>query len=216
MILLVTLSKPSINKSITTTKEESILAWRCPRLNLDNDTTYAWSDRKTTPEKGHLTIIINNKSKINFLLIAGVHGDEIVGPMTILKALKEPKKNFNKKINYEIYPLLNPTGYDLNQRNNNDNRDLNCINKITLKSDNYTEIQALTNSLKNKKYNALISLHENLSKDKFYAYVFEKEANPLYREIISNTSEKVEILKSNKIYGAISDGNGLVINYHDH
>ena len=94
LILLVTLSKPSINKSITTTKEESILAWRCPRLNLDNDTTYAWSDRKTTPEKGHLTIIINNKSKINFLLIAGVHGDEIVGPMTILKALKEPKKKF--------------------------------------------------------------------------------------------------------------------------
>ena len=133
LILLVTLSKPSINKSITTTKEESILAWRCPRLNLDNDTTYAWSDRKTTPEKGHLTIIINNKSKINFLLIAGVHGDEIVGPMTILKALKEPKKNFNKKINYEIYPLLNPTGYELNLRNNNDNRDLNCINKITLK-----------------------------------------------------------------------------------
>ena len=86
------------------------------------------------------------------------------------KRLKNLKKNFNKKINYEIYPLLNPTGYDLNQRNNNDNRDLNCINKITLKSDNYTEIQALTNSLKNKKYNALISLHENLSKDKFYAY----------------------------------------------
>jgi len=161
-------------------------------------------------------IVINPKNKINFCLIAGVHGDEIAGPMTILAMLKEPTKYFSKNIRYEIYPLLNPTGYDLQQRNNNDNHDLNCINKITLKSDNYTEIQALTNSIKNRKYDALISLHEDLTQDKFYAYVFEEEVHPLYRKIISNTSKKVEILKLNKIYGANSDGNGLVINYHDY
>ena len=160
-------------------------------------------------------IIINPKIKIKFCIIAGVHGNEIAGPFTILEALNNPQKIFDSRIRYDIFPLLNPTGFDLKQRYDDDNRDLNCLNKKTLKSRNYREIQAFNESTKNQRFDALISLHEDLSQTKFYAYIFEKDKNPLYRKIISSTEKKINIWKTKNIYENFSDKKGLVINAHD-
>ncbi|MBU4375683.1 succinylglutamate desuccinylase/aspartoacylase family protein [Patescibacteria group bacterium] len=159
-------------------------------------------------------IVINPKAKISFCIIAGVHGDEIAGPFTVIDMLKKPKI-FDDKIRYDIFPLINPTGFDLRRRYNDDNRDLNCLNKKTLKSKNYRELKAFNNSTKNDKFDALISLHEDLSQTKFYAYIYEKEKNPLYRRIISLTEKTVNIWKTKNIYENFSDCKGLATNAHD-
>ncbi len=160
-------------------------------------------------------IVVNPKMRTKFCIIAGVHGNEIAGPHTILEALTKPKKFFDDKIRYDIFPLINPVGFDLGQRYDDDNRDLNCLNKKTLKSKNYREIQAFNEATKNQRFDALISLHEDLLQTKFYAYIFEKDKNPLYRKLISSTEKKINIWKSKNIYENFSDEEGLVINAHD-
>ena len=160
-------------------------------------------------------IVINPKAKYKFCIIAGVHGSEIAGPFTILEALKKPEKFFESKIRYDIFPLINPTGFDLGRRYDDDNRDLNCLNKKTLKSKNYREIQAFNEATKKQRFDALISLHEDLPQTKFYAYIFEKGKNPLYRKIISSTEKKIDIWKTKNIYENFSDKKGLVINAHN-
>jgi hypothetical protein len=160
-------------------------------------------------------IIINPKEKIKFCVIAGIHGEEIAGPFTILEMFKNPNKFFNKKIRYDIFPLMNPIAFDLKKRYDDDNCDLNCLNRKILKSKKYQEIKSFNNSIRNEKFDALISLHEDLSNEKFYIYIFENQKNLLYRDMINSTQKIVEIWKEKTIYGNISDGNGLIINIHD-
>ncbi len=160
-------------------------------------------------------IVINPKGKVKFCIIAGVHGDEIAGPFTILKMLENPKNFFDKEIRYDIFPLINPTAFDLKRRFDDDNRDLNLLNKKILKNKNYQEIKYFNESIKSEKFDALISLHEDLLKSKFYAYIYEDKENSLYRKIINSTQKIVEISKQKTIDKKRSDGNGLIINVND-
>jgi len=63
---------------------------------------------------------INKKDRI-FFISAGIHGNEVSGPITILKHLQRiydyAKKSGLKLI---IYPLLNPSGFEINYRYNID------------------------------------------------------------------------------------------------
>ncbi|MFH0892248.1 MAG: succinylglutamate desuccinylase/aspartoacylase family protein [Candidatus Falkowbacteria bacterium] len=158
---------------------------------------------------------VNPRAPKKFCIIAGVHGYEIAGPLTIPHLFEFPKKYFKKEIAYYIYPILNPTSFDLDRRMDDDNRDLNCLNRRTLKSRNYREIQAFYNDIKKLRFDALISMHEDLDETNFYAYVFEKEKNPVYRQIVRSASRFTGVETKKMIYQSPSDGHGLVINVHD-
>lgn len=153
---------------------------------------------------------INPQAKTRFCIVAGVHGDEVAGTLALLKLFKDPKF-FKKEIKYEIFPVINPSAFDLKRRYDDDNRDLNCLNRRTLRSKNYREIQAFYNQIKKEKFGVFISMHEDLGQDKTYEYIFEKEREPLYRRLFRGT----KIWKTRKIYTDKSDGKGMVINGHD-
>jgi len=158
---------------------------------------------------------INPTAKAKFCIIAGVHGYEIAGPLTMPALFANPKKYLNKKICYYVYPVINPTAFDLRRRLDDDGYDLNTLNKKILKNKGFREIQAFYQDIKNKKFEVLISIHEDIDLNKFYAYIFEKEGNSIYRKIINSTRKYAEILNKNRIYGTPSDGKGLIINHHD-
>ncbi len=72
----------------------------------------------------------NAEPRDRFMLIrAGVHGDEVAGPLTILHY-------FNRIVDYAhkrglkliIYPLGNPAGYDARQRYNTDDAEESAVN----------------------------------------------------------------------------------------
>ena len=96
-----------------------------------------------------------------------------------------------------------------------DDRDMNTLNKKTLKSKNYREIQAFYKDIKGKSFDVFLSLHEDVSAEKFYAYIFEEDKEAVYRKMITLVSGGCGILKKKKIYDDDSDGKGLVINEHD-
>ncbi|MCR4327181.1 MAG: succinylglutamate desuccinylase/aspartoacylase family protein [Nanoarchaeota archaeon] len=154
---------------------------------------------------------INKKGSKKFCIVAGIHGDEIAGPYSVLKILENPKF-FKKEIHYQIFPILNPSGFVLKRRFNDKGRDLNCLNKKTLKSENYKEIQMFHEEVKNKNFEVFLSMHEDLDISKVYSYIFEKDTKKIYRKLFSNERK----WKAKRIYGDKSDGKGLIINVHDH
>lgn len=156
-------------------------------------------------------IKINKKAKTKFCIVAGVHGDEIAGPLSIIELLKKPNF-FKKEICYQIFPMMNPTGFELKRRFNDQERDLNCLNKKTLKSKNYKEIQFFYKDIKNENFEVFLSMHEDLDVDKAYQYVYENDFEEVYRKLFRSKRR----WKTGKIYGDKSDGNGLVKNVHDH
>lgn len=158
---------------------------------------------------------VNPTAKLKVCIIAGVHGYEVAGSLSMLSLFDDPKKYFNKNICYHIYPVINPTAFDLRRRLDDDGKDLNNLSKRILKNKDYCEVRAFHSATKNIKFDALISLHEDMDAKKFYAYVFEKEPVSVYRKIIKSSSKYADILRKNEIYGAPSDGEGLIINHHD-
>jgi|GEM_PF-1122786 len=158
---------------------------------------------------------INPSSRPSFCIIAGVHGYEVAGPLTMPELFANQKKYLDRKICYYIYPVINPTAFDLRKRQDDDGYDLNTLNKNTLKNKGFCEIQSFYKDVKNKKFEVLISLHEDVDLKKFYAYVFEKKKEMIYRKIIKASSKYTDILCQNRIYGSPSDNEGLVINSHD-
>jgi hypothetical protein len=161
-------------------------------------------------------IIIHPHQKKNIhCIVAGIHGYEIAGPLSILELVKKPGKYLSKKICYHIYPIINPTGFDLRTRYDDEKRELNTINPKILKSRKYGEVKAFYDHVKNKYFKVFISLHEDVDEHRFYEYVFEEKEKLIYRTIIARVAKKHKILKASKIYGDKSDGSGLIINSHD-
>ncbi|MFH1402093.1 MAG: succinylglutamate desuccinylase/aspartoacylase family protein [Patescibacteria group bacterium] len=160
-------------------------------------------------------LIINPKAKINFCIVAGIHGEEIAGPFAILRALQNPGKYFSTKVRYQIYPILNPTGFDLKQRHDDDDRQLNVINKKILKSKNFKEVKLFFDDIKNIKFDVFLSLHEEISNEEFYAFVYENTPVAIYEKIMEANKKYAKIFKNKTIEKFKTDKNGLVRNIHD-
>lgn len=122
-------------------------------------------------------IVVNPSAHKNFCLVAGVQAYEIAGPLTILRLIKERKKYLSNSLRYIIYPLFTPSSFDLRQRNNDKNRDVNGLDKAVLASSNFPEVQVFYKDIKNLSFEVFLSLHEDVDEKRFYAYVFEKKGS---------------------------------------
>lgn len=157
-------------------------------------------------------ITINPEQKKIFCLEAGTHGYEIAGPLTVLTLLKNHARWLNKNLRYEIFPLVNPAGFDLRQRENAFGRDVNNISPQTMANEQFAEARALVYATKGRSFCVYLSLHEDIDKPAFYAYVYEREPQAIYRRVIAQTAKVCPILTSKTIHGARADGHGLIIN----
>lgn len=159
-------------------------------------------------------ITINPEAKIKFCIATGMHGDEIAGPLSIYYLLKNPKKYFDPKICYYIYPTISPTAFDLRRRFDDDNKELNTLSKTTLRNRSYHEIKCYFNDFKKLKIDAFLSIHEDVIQKKFYAYV-NSNNQEVYKQIMENGKKHFGIIERKNIYGRFSNQNGIVIGSHD-
>jgi len=160
-------------------------------------------------------LMVNPEAKIRFCIVAGIHGEEIAGPFSLLEAFKSPKKYFNKEICYQIYPVINPTGFDLKQRYDDDGQQLNTLNKKILKSKNFREVKFFFNDIKNVDFDAFLSLHEEIVNKEFYAFVYENKPLDLYEKIMKTNKKYTKIFENKTIERFKTDEHGLVKNIHD-
>ncbi len=161
-------------------------------------------------------IEINPKAKKRMCIMAGVQAYEIAGPLTMLELFQDPHSFFDKDVCYRIYPLLNPTSFDLRQRPDDDGVDLNELTPQSIRGRKFGEVKCFYEDIKDWEMDIFVSLHEDVDSSFFYMYVYENEKVPVYRKIIERWNlEPGLVLKDKKIYGDITDGNGILINKYD-
>lgn len=155
----------------------------------------------------------NEEAPGRICLISGVHGNEIAGPLSLLTLLDSPHFNeLPECFQYVVYPLVNPTGFDLRQRFDDDYRDLNAVFKTTLESENYRENQAIIADAENYlPFVAVITLHEDSDADQFYMYGLGKHNTPLYHQVCRQARTLCQLWSNADIYGCQSDHLGFVL-----
>jgi len=155
----------------------------------------------------------------NILIASGFHGNEIAGPFGILKLFEEETDIF-QKANISIIPLVNPTGFRKNTRNNRweevpnrgyvfseENPDIKPSREDRIIIKNIKDIIELGKD-------GMLSAHEDPTGEQFYCYTYDY----VNSKLISNM---VKIGK--KYFGLIPDGshkigyidNGAVYNILD-
>lgn len=156
-------------------------------------------------------IVLNPSGEKAVVFSAGMHGDEIAGPWSIIDFLN--KYNFKNYPNIKIiiFPVASPTAFNARKRYNYLNKELNglfCNKKLT------HENRILFNELKNEKVFFFHALHGDIDEYSFYLYSFENQEEKIYRELIELAKKHFPINKSKKIYGDPAI-NGLIINRQD-
>ena len=107
---------------------------------------------------------IDIKSKSNNssgCLSSAIHGNEPSGVTGILSWLTQ--NNFISNINYKLYPIVNPFGYNFSRRTNHNRVNLN---REFNKENPQKEIKLIKKDLHNKQFDIFISFHENNAKEK--------------------------------------------------
>ena len=127
--------------------------------------------------------------KPNLLIVGGFHGEEVAGPLAILKWLETTSSTYLAKANLTFLPIVNPIGYNRGSRYARKGQKTNggfCSNvegcpkygskdKLAVEGELLMEnIDILLEAAKD----GIISLHEDVTTDKFYIYSFSHLSRP--------------------------------------
>lgn len=154
--------------------------------------------------------ILNPFAKKVVVFSAGIHGDEIAGPLAMIELLKQFNFQNYPDIKTILFPVASPTAFNNKKRCNYLDQDLNRLFcEKELPSENKILLQQLTN----EKISFFHALHEDLDEYFFYLYNFENKEEKIYRDIIPLGKELFPINKSAKISNYSI--NGLIINHQD-
>jgi hypothetical protein len=105
-------------------------------------------------------------------LFAAIHGDEIAGSHALVRLLQKWQENPEAVRGYElfVYPVCNPSGYDLGTRHSTHDLDLNREFWQSPPSVQ-PEVRILEQELKALQFDGLISLHADDTSDGLYGLV---------------------------------------------
>ncbi|MEK9194537.1 MAG: succinylglutamate desuccinylase/aspartoacylase family protein, partial [Patescibacteria group bacterium] len=145
----------------------------------------AFYPKKNPIDPLHFIKIGNGKKRI--LITSGIHGDERSGPYTLIKFLLE-KQNI-KNLNADIIPLINPSGFEKETRENKNGKDPNRWFSDKSQKNEPQECKILKKFFSargvrprpirlrrrsafggKKPYELLVSLHEDPDRKEFYLY----------------------------------------------
>ena len=121
----------------------------------------------------------------NLYVSTGIHGDEPSGPLAVRRLMEE---NHWPDANLWLVPCLNPTGFDLNTRENADGIDLNRDYRHL----NTVEISAHVAWLKcQPRFDLTLILHEDWEANGFYVYELNPSKQPSIAEAIVEAAREL-------------------------
>lgn len=117
------------------------------------------------------------KSERRVYISAGIHGDEPSGPVALLHLLEENR--WPEGIDFWLVPLLNPTGFRRNSRENSGGIDLNR----EYRNPRALEIVSHVSWLERQpNFDLMILLHEDWEANGFYVYEVNPDDRPSLAE----------------------------------
>jgi hypothetical protein len=116
------------------------------------------------------------------LIVAGFHGEERAGPLALVRWLEEFDPNLYQHVNLSFIPIVNPVGFDLGERYNDKKEKTNCGFCHPEQGDapSHEGVILIKNSqiLKVSARDGFLSLHEDVTSEKYYLYTFERSKEP--------------------------------------
>jgi hypothetical protein len=135
----------------------------------------------------------------------GIHGDEPAGPLAARQLLEE--NDWPADMSLWLCPCLNPTGFALNRRENDEGTDLNRQYLLPAAEETKAHIGWLE---RQPEFHLCLCLHEDWESHGFYLYELNPDGQPSLAEpIIERVSEVCPIDHSEMIEGRAAR-NGIV------
>jgi murein peptide amidase A len=104
---------------------------------------------------------------------AGIHGDEPAGPLAVLELLRQ--NHWPADADMKVIPCLNPTGFRLNRRANEEGLDLNRDYRAL----STAEVRAHVGWLERQPgFDCALCLHEDWEAQGFYLYELNPDGQP--------------------------------------
>lgn len=145
-------------------------------------------------------------SRPRIYLSAGVHGDEPAPPQALLEALNS--NWFDDRATWFLVPMLNPTGFRQNERDNSAGIDLNR-DYLHLQS---TEVLQHTTWLRRQpRFDLALCLHEDWEATGFYLYELARRIDEEFaRKIRAHVEEVLPIESGEVIDGRPVSETGII------
>jgi murein peptide amidase A len=126
------------------------------------------------------------KARKNVYISTGIHGDEPAGPLAALELLKE--NPWPSDLNIWLVACLNPKGFTLNRRENEDGIDLNR----DFRSPKTEAVRAHTQWLSERpRFDVTLLLHEDWESNGFYLYELNLDLKPSVGEAVVRAVKEV-------------------------
>lgn len=135
----------------------------------------------------------------------GIHGDEPAGPLAALQLLQE--NHWPPDAAIWLCPVLNPTGFSLNRRENNKGIDLNR----DYRHFHSEEVRAHVEWLKQQpQFDVSLCLHEDWEANGFYVYEMNPNQKPSLAEKITEAVSKVCPIETASLVDNWPAKNGII------
>lgn len=130
-----------------------------------------------------LQVVINPQVQSRpFLFVAGIHGNEVAGPAAALTFIQNSLVPPDKKA--VIFPLVNPYGFQNNQRECKTGED---INRLFNDNPDHEVVKSLTEAVMYWSPSFVHSLHEDPDREQFYLYYsdnYRKQTYQLFVDVL--------------------------------
>lgn len=155
-----------------------------------------------------IKIVVGKGNPRRILISGGIHGNEPAGVETICTFLENKLyENFLNNWEFTMLPCINPSGFEANTRNNQDDIDLNR----RFKEDQVPHEVAFVKNALSQPYDLDLELHEDIDSSGYYLYQKDQstELSSLGRSILDRV-ESIHPLNLEKEIEGIPMDRGLL------
>lgn len=107
--------------------------------------------------------------KLRVLIDAGIHGDEPAGVEAAIRFVEDDSGNEEllSRCQFVVFPCNNPSGWEINTRENADGIDLN---RSFATRNPPPEVEIITRALEGRRFDLVFEMHEDVDAAGFYLY----------------------------------------------
>ena len=149
---------------------------------------------------------IVSRSAPTVLLSGGMHGEEPGGVEGVLRWL-EGGKWARWRVNWLLFPCINPYGWERNQRTNAQRRD---INRQFRTRTNTPESNLIKRIVRGRRFGFSMEFHEDVDASGYYLYELRREPPFIGEKILRAVAKVIRINRESVIDGNRATGRGLI------
>ena len=153
-------------------------------------------------------IILGAGNPKRALISAGIHGDEPAGVETICSFLEQKEYlEFVDEWELTLLPCINPTGYELQTRENHESKDLNRLFKTDVSCPEVNYVKDIFE----RPYDLDLEFHEDVDTTGYYLFQKDRapQVGPLGREILDAVGKVMPLNPAGEIEGMVAE-RGLI------